>query len=880
MSPLDIARNYSARGWAPLPIPHREKKPVIEGWPKLVITEANVAQYFNGAAQNIGVQLGPKSGGLADVDLDCPEAVKLAQHFLEPTNAVFGRKSNPASHHLYVVTDPKLVSVIKYVDGAGGVIIELRLGQATDKGTQTVFPGSVHESGEPIEWVKDGAPLQAPFAALARAVRGIAVASLLLRHWPDKGSRHDFARVVGGFLARADVPPEAIERMVAVVATEAGDEEVKDRRRAASDAAAAYADGKNTYGLPELQEHLGGDAEALAKILHYDNGTTLPVIKVRAGELSKITSEAEKVLADASVCIYQRAGTLVRPIIEDVEASRGRRTKVARLLKIETIYLRDLLGRVAAFRRYDNRSKKLMPIDAPSEVASTILARVGEWTFSTVAGVISTPTMRPDGTLLTEAGYDPATRLLLVEPPLMPAIPDEPTRDDALAALKLLEDLLEEFPLVDDVAKAVALSALITPVARGAFTCTPMHVARAPVAGSGKSFLLDIVAAIAIGQVMPVMAAGRNEEETEKRLGAALLAGQPLISIDNVSGELAGDALWQIVERPVVEIRILGKSERIRIEARATSVFCTGNNIVLVGDLCRRAITITLNPNVERPELRQFKSSPVDKVLADRGKYIASCLTICRAYFVAGRPHKAPKLASFEDWSDTVRSALIWLGKADAVYSMELARAEDPELGALRAMLQVWAEVIGVGGKYHLTIQELIDRANELTAEGQPRWPTLQAAVRGVGVARHEPDARCVGNWARSKKDRVVGNLRLLNRPDPKGGSDWWIEQSDGTEKAGSYTAPDAKATTTASAVGDTIKLIVDIIHTTDKGGCRVVGDGRAKEVWLPEVAIKNIEYRADGLAEIEIPLRLAKDKGMLDWKPASPMPQSDEIPF
>ena len=33
-------------------------------------------------------------------------------------------------------------------------------------------------------------------------------------------------------------------------------------------------------------------------------------------------------------------------------------------------------------------------------------------------------------------------------------------------------------------------------------------------------------AAIALGQPCPVMAAGRSEEETEKRLGAALLAGQ------------------------------------------------------------------------------------------------------------------------------------------------------------------------------------------------------------------------------------------------------------------------------------------------------------------------------------------------------------------
>jgi hypothetical protein len=175
------------------------------------------------------------------------------------------------------------------------------------------------------------------------------------------------------------------------------------------------------------------------------------------------------------------------------------------------------------------------------------------------------------------------------------------------------------------------LSAMITPVVRGAFSVTPLHASRAPTAGSGKSFLWDIVAAIAIGQPMPVMSTGADTEETEKRLGAALLAGQPLISIDNISGELGGDALCQIIERPVVEVRILGRSERVRIEARGTSLFATGNNFVIVGDVCRRGITTNLDPAMERPELRQFAFDPVDKIrqgVCERGQPPADrCLT-------------------------------------------------------------------------------------------------------------------------------------------------------------------------------------------------------------------------------------------------------------
>ena len=74
---------------------------------------------------------------------------------------------------------------------------------------------------------------------------------------------------------------------------------------------------------------------------------------------------------------------------------------------------------------------------APMNVAETLLARDGVWAFAEIVGVIACPTMRPDGSLLVKQGYDQATRLLLIEPPPMPHIPEQPTRDDALRALAL-----------------------------------------------------------------------------------------------------------------------------------------------------------------------------------------------------------------------------------------------------------------------------------------------------------------------------------------------------------------------------------------------------------------------------------------------------------
>ena len=309
--------------------------------------------------------------------------------------------------------------------------------------------------------------------------------------------------------------------------------------------------------------------------------------------------------------------------------------------------------------------------------------------FPRLTGVITTPTLRSDGTLLREPGYDASTGLLLVDPPDLPEIPENPTHDDALEQLDILDELIEEFSFVDEASRSVALSGLTTPILRGGMAVAPLHAATAPAPGTGKTFWIDLASAIATGEVAAVIAAGRNEEETEKRLSAELVEGQPIISIDNLNGDLRGDFLCQIIERPIIKSRILGQSENRRIENTVT-MFGNGNNLRTVADLDRRVVICGLDANVERPELRQFKRNPLDTILGDRGKYVAAPLIIARAYLAAGSPKVCSPIASFDDWSLLVRAPLIWLGREDPVRTMETARSEDPELGALEAVGAAW----------------------------------------------------------------------------------------------------------------------------------------------------------------------------------------------
>lgn len=491
-----------------------------------------------------------------------------------------------------------------------------------------------------------------------------------------------------------------------------------------------------------------------------------------------MATEAENALISQGAPLYSRGQGIVRPVVEEVPAAKNRRTKVARLVTLSNDGLIDYMARTAKWVRFDMKQKQDVPADPPGRVAGILGSRDGEWKFNPLAGVITTPTLRPDGSLLLGSGYDPATRLLLLQPPSIPDIPNKPTKDHAARAAKRLDRLLDEFPFVGPASRAVALSGLITPVVRGALALAPMHVYKAPVAGSGKTYLVDLASGIAIGRICPVITAGKTEEETEKRLGADLMTGQSIILIDNLNGDLYGDHLCQAIEGPFVKVRILGKSEMPTIESRAT-LFATGNNITIRNDLLRRCLLCTLDPDVERPELRTFKDKPFERILANRGHYIAAALTIVRGYLEAGQPGKLKPILSFDDWSDHVRSALVWLGYADPLDTIEKARSEDPDLIRDRRIVRAWTAAVGLD-KPKL-VSEFISMAggDSSNIEDDEDFNFSQALAE-LGRDGRGVTARQLGNWLRQRNGRIYDGLKICAKEDKSLNSHrWWLTDNE-----------------------------------------------------------------------------------------------------
>ncbi len=375
---------------------------------------------------------------------------------------------------------------------------------------------------------------------------------------------------------------------------------------------------------------------------------SLPEILIEAGELPALATAGELALLRAGAPIFQRGGALVRPATFLVRASGARTALAVGLRAITTTGMVDHLARAADWRRPSIKAPPSKPADPPAAIANVILSRAGEWHLKSLAGVITAPSLRADGLLLTAPGYDNQSRLFLALPSTfkLPPIPERPTKDNAIAALRKLEGLLSNFPFVSDIDRSVALSLLMTPVLRPAMDAAPFHFAVAPTPGSGKSYLMDLASAIATGQICPVSNVSRNPEELEKNLTGLLIDGFPMISLDNIAHEIGGSLLCQATERPMIRLRPLGTSQIATIE-NTTTIFGTGNNAVVRGDMIRRTLTCNLDAKVERPELRQFAFDPLKEILDNRADFVAAILTIARAYSVAGRPDQPAAIASY-----------------------------------------------------------------------------------------------------------------------------------------------------------------------------------------------------------------------------------------
>lgn len=476
--------------------------------------------------------------------------------------------------------------------------------------------------------------------------------------------------------------------------------------------------------------------------------TTLPIV---IGNLSETVDQIEDRLIGAGVEIYGRSDSLVRPITTDQGES---------LLITVTVHdLRDIISKHCEFRKF-NAKGDLVAGAATLDFAQTLLARVGRWRFSEINGIHTAPIVQEDGSVLDTPGYDEATGLYLILPG---KVEIGTTREEAEFAIKALcDDLLIDFPKVSQTDLAVMLSGLLTPLVRPVIDAAPAHCIRAHTPGTGKSYYLDCASMLALGtKSTGLTLAQGDEDENRKLLSAVAMTGTPVISIDNVNGEIKGDFLCQLIERPSVQPRILGKSEAPRIQ-NVFCVYCNGNNMFVAGDLTRRVLLCNLDSGLERPETRRFKNDPVALIKTNREKYLGYALTIVRAYLASGERVKVRAFNSFGRWSKMAREPIVWLGYSDPCDSIEAVRNDDPDRVAIQSLFAAWPK-LDVG----------YDAGQLIAASvvSSPTGPSDDTALRRAlilvaGDNRDEIGKRKLGKYLSSIKKRPVDGRYLDVRQD------------------------------------------------------------------------------------------------------------------
>jgi putative DNA primase/helicase len=120
-----------------------------------------------------------------------------------------------------------------------------------------------------------------------------------------------------------------------------------------------------------------------------------------------------------------------------------------------------------------------------------------------------------------------------------------------------------------------------------------------------------------------------------------------------------------------------------------------------------------------------------------------------------------PVLGGFAEWSDLIRSAIVWLGLPDPLTNAERVRADDPERernGAILAALpaEPWtAQEIG----RRIDAAKFYEKAP--ACSDVPDQGLVDALADFIGRDGKLDKSR-FGNWCRKQRDRIIDGRRLV----------------------------------------------------------------------------------------------------------------------
>lgn len=439
--------------------------------------------------------------------------------------------------------------------------------------------------------------------------------------------------------------------------------------------------------------------------------------------------------------------------------------------------------------------KGLTSVECPTKIAEG-LYNERETLLNEIKNFSFIPLFIPTtGDILIDEGYNERTRIFFKIAEDYPDISESPGMGEVREAVSYLWKPFEDFPFEDAQSKGAFFQSLLSIPVRPFLKTAPGLLITAPCAGSGKTLLAQCVGTLS-GQkahiIPPSDAKKDQDEEMRKTLLALSLRGSNPVIFDNFTGHLESNSLCVYLTSEEYDGRVLGAS-KMKSTNSQRSVFITGNNVTLQGDLCRRVLVTRLMPKTEKPWTRIFNTNPLEYCQSHMVEMISEILTILKAHYNT-QFRATTRTGSFEDWSDYVRSCVIWLseeGLFDAIdpeKSIDISYDDDPETQKLKNFLQI---TFAVFGSEKWTVKKLIKKSEDkdLTALGEIRemlegergektsleW--LRSSLEEIALSGKEINTRILGRWLMKNQNRIIDGLKIEKKNMRDGLQQWTIEK-------------------------------------------------------------------------------------------------------
>lgn len=750
-----------------------------------IASVAWITDTTNGAAakwiaDHLGLSIGDTTGAKSAVDII--EAVARdkrmpldAFKLFEPFAEARGRTKRPVARvpvfdengerHSYFDLAPGCKGWFKRGKGAAGMF----------------FPGRLPEADQTwhlVEGVKDAAALIGlgfdaagmPRCDLAdkfaRLFRGVHVVMVPDLDMPGQhGAKQTAARLVG---IAASV---RIARLPGEVRQSKGDD-VRDvlRRPDGERLVREAIDAAEPWEPSEDERRQDERPEVMVTLTE---GFVADQVVDHLGALGWASSWIPEAIREA-VKVYVRGGVLVHAIEGEDQTNKGQ--MLIRPLPPSIVRERITQACQLLVEQSSGEESEIVPTRPPKWLIDAVHHRgwyAGK--VKSLAGIIHSPTIRPDGSILQHAGYDDATSLLYQPTANFPQVPDKPTRDDAKRAVDSLLETVVDFPFLEPADGSAWLSLVLSLIGRSCVSgCVPLFAVTANVRGAGKSMLVDAATIIARGRVASRKAFTRDDDELRKVITAVALEGLPSVLFDNLDVQLGGAALDAELTGETWSDRILGSSRTTGDLPMRTVWSATGNNMAFGSDVGRRVLPIRLQSPLEAPEDRGgfVHADLLAWVHENRPRLAVDALTILRAYIVAGRPSQSgSEWGSFEAWTQTIRGALVWCGVADPLPTRATATENDDSRNLLGMLITGIEEADP--SREGLTTKE-IERLTTHRPDDVPLCPVLVEAVAEICGDRF--NAKKFGRRLRGYVGRAWEGRKIASEPGHNNVKRWKVK--------------------------------------------------------------------------------------------------------